>query len=114
MRCCTLYSRKDGLHGINALMVISECDIRRNKEAWGETPEKDQGAISQNTSEMLRGSTNSWLGRHHGDGLAHFTSTRQIWPLQTMSQQQAVGREGFYHPLLTGGLFHYSFSGVPV
>lgn len=95
MRCCTLYSRRDGLHGINALMVISECDIRRNKEAWGETPEKDQGAISQNTSEMLRGSTNSWLGRHHGDGLAHLPARDRFGLYRLRASSRLSGGRDF-------------------
>lgn len=33
------------LHSVDALTVISECEIRRNEETWGETPEKHQ-AIS--------------------------------------------------------------------
>lgn len=71
MGCCTLDCRRDRLHG-NALTVVSERDIQR-KEAWGggHTPGKDQGAISQNKSETLRGSADSWFGHHHGDGLAH-------------------------------------------
>lgn len=61
MRCCTLYSRRDGLHSVNALTVISEHGgkhLRRTRER------------SPRTTEMLRGSANLWLGRHHGDGRA--------------------------------------------
>lgn len=35
MRCCTLYSRRDGLHSVNALTVISEHGgkhLRRTRE----------------------------------------------------------------------------------
>lgn len=103
MRCCVQLQRWPAQHQCRT--VISERDIWSNKEAWGGNTREGPGShLPQQLRNVERERTlvppaSPWRWA------CSFTSTRRIWLVQTRSQQQTGGREGFCHPLLTGVSF---------